>query len=66
MIKVNDSGLQVLSRFTKKHPVGVLFLVGGRGLEPPLLAEPAPKAGASANFATRPVSVYSSIYVYGA
>ncbi len=34
------------------HPV--LCFVGERGLEPPCLATPAPKAGASTNFATRP------------
>ena len=36
----------------KPHPHRVPEEVPGRGLEPLLLAEPDPKSGASANFAT--------------
>ena len=32
------------------HSTGVTFKVPGRGLEPPCLAAPAPKAGVSTNF----------------
>ena len=33
----------------------------GRGLEPPLLAEPDPKSGASANFATRALLISNTL-----
>lgn len=38
-----------------KNTFRCLLFVGERGLEPPLLAERAPKARVSANFTTRPV-----------
>ena len=41
---------------TKRYRVLVLVFVGERGLEPPCLAAPAPKAGVSTNFTTRPSS----------
>ena len=40
----------------------VICFVGERGLEPPCLATPAPKAGASTNFATRPNNHLSTRY----
>lgn len=54
----STEGMQIPSFALKQklhiHRMQFFTLVGERGLEPPILAEPAPKAGVSTNFTTRP------------
>ncbi len=41
-------------QFNKKEGLKPSLVVGAKGIEPPCIAAPDPKSGASTNFATRP------------